>query len=501
MTITREVLPQPVGYQALVERFELKLLPHFRQSYVTLRGQGHVSITDGIERHVYPKSYMPEDTLTGHLEFALKYDGVNLEILKAVFKRCSLAELEGYIRSQPTSKYVRKIWFLYEYLMDDQLAIADVGRGNYIALLDPAIYITANSIKSKRHRVNNNLLGSHEFSPMVRHTGVINDFIDKKLGDHVKDVVSMYPEEVVARASQFLYLKETKSSFEIEREQPNQARANRFVGVLQNAGRNTALNKQTLIELQNIIVDERFIEKDYRKIQNYVGQVLKGYREKVHYISPKQNDVPSLMAGLLESSARMKGSNVDPIVQAAVAAFGFVFIHPFEDGNGRLHRFIIHQILTESGFTPENIIFPVSAVMLAEKREYDACLERYSNSVMPLIEYDLDGDGELTVKNETDDYYRYFDATGMVEYLYSVVEKTIDEDFVEELKFIVAYSEAKVAIPSVVDMPDKMIDLFIKLCLDNKGKLSNSKRKRFFEMLSDDEVIKVEQCIKEIFRY
>jgi len=500
MKKTNEHIPQPAGYQSLVERFEIQVLPHFRQSYVTTRGQGRTSIVNEIERHVYPKSYIPEDTFTGQLEFALKYDGINLEILKAVFQVCDITELERYIKGQPTSKYARKLWFLYEYLLDDQLEIADVGQGNYVDLLDQAAYITCEPVKSKRHRVNNNLLGTRDLSPMVRRTTVIDEYISKQLGDYVKDVVAKYPEEVVLRASQFLYLKETKSSFEIEREQPDQARTNRFVNVLKEAGQSMVLNKQKFIELQNTIVDPRFADTDYRLSQNYVGEALRGYREKVHYIGPRPSDVSSMMAGLLENISRMEESNVEPVVQAAVAAFSFVFIHPFEDGNGRLHRFLIHQILTRNGFTPEKIIFPVSAVMLADLRGYDTCLERFSTQLMPLVEYNLDDDGVLIVENETADYYRFFDATAMVEYLFSVIEKTIEEDFVDELNFIVAYSKAKVAIQLVVDMPDKMIDLFIKVCLDNKGKMSNTKRSRLFEKLSDDEIEQLEKIIEENFK-
>ena len=34
----------------------------------------------------------------------------------------------------------------------------------------------------------------------------------------------------------------------------------------------------------------------------------------------------------------------DVLVKAAAAAFGFVYLHPFMDGNGRLHRFLIHHV-------------------------------------------------------------------------------------------------------------------------------------------------------------
>ncbi|MBN4080702.1 cell filamentation protein Fic, partial [Beggiatoa alba] len=156
---------QAVGYQALVERYHLKVLPHFRESYVTTRGQRHKDTLNGITYYVYPKSYLPDDTLVGQLEFALKYDGVNLEILKATFQVCRIIELEDYLRAHPTGKYMRRLWFLYEYLFDKHLSIPDLTKGNYIDLLDPGKYFTATSVKSARHRVNNNLLGNQDFSP------------------------------------------------------------------------------------------------------------------------------------------------------------------------------------------------------------------------------------------------------------------------------------------------------------------------------------------------
>ena len=81
-------------------------------------------------------------------------------------------------------------------------------------------------------------------------------------------------------------------------------------------------------------------------------------------VPPRPDDVPALMEGLqafIEESA-----DLNPVIVAAVAAFGFVFIHPFEDGNGRTHRFMLHYFLSTRGVTPENFIFPVSATILED---------------------------------------------------------------------------------------------------------------------------------------
>jgi Fic family protein len=40
---------------------------------------------------------------------------------------------------------------------------------------------------------------------------------------------------------------------------------------------------------------------------------------------------------------------IDAVIAAAMLAFGFVYVHPLEDGNGRIHRYLIHHILTGRG--------------------------------------------------------------------------------------------------------------------------------------------------------
>jgi len=48
---------------------------------------------------------------------------------------------------------------------------------------------------------------------------------------------------------------------------------------------------------------------------------------------------------------------------------------------------------------------------------------------MPFIQYDLDLEDGMTVKNDTAHLYRYFDATAQAEYLYRCIEETVHHDF------------------------------------------------------------------------
>ena len=489
------------GYAALIERYELEVIPNSHKSLVAASGIHRIDSTGGVIEEIYPARFWPGDSLGDHLEFALKYDGTNLGILRRLFRAVEIQDILTYAKSKPTGKYARRLWFLYEFLTGKTLPLDDLKQGNYIDLLDSDEYYTvAPAHQVRRQRVNDNLLGHRHFCPMIRRTDTLRRFEDMDLPKRCQQVISAYPPELLKRALSYLYTKETKSSFEIEHIKPSATRTERFVVLLQLAEREDFCVESHLIDLQNRIVDPRFRESDYRVNQNYVGQTVAWQREKIHFVSPKPEDLRDLMVGLTDAHQRMDEGSVSAVAQAAAVAYGFVFLHPFEDGNGRIHRFLIHNILARRGFTPEGIMFPVSAAMLRNPADYDASLEAFSRSLMTQVEYSLDDEGRMTVHNETATWYRYIDMTPQTEALFAFIEQTIDTVPVEELAFLANYDESKQAIQGIVDMPDRQIDLFIRFCLQNNGRLSARKRASRFDFLSDDEVARMEQAVQSAYQ-
>jgi len=487
---------RPAGYAALIERYQLAVFPNWHRSLVTTSGSHRVESRGSIAEEVYPPKYWPGDTLGDHLEFALKYDGTNLAILAGLFQKVAEKDMLEYVRSKPTGKYARRLWYLYEFLTGKRLPLDDVKRGNYIDLLDPDEYYTISKVRQvRRQRINDNLLGDPRFCPTVRRTKILRDFERADLPERCRRLVSRYPPELLRRALGYLYTKETKSSFEIERIKPTSTRTERFIALLQLAEQEDFCEKQRLIELQNRIVDPRFRDSDYRTSQNYVGETISWQRERIHFVAPPPEDLPGLMEGLITAHKRMDASDVSPVVHAAVIAYGFVFVHPFEDGNGRIHRFLIHNILARRGFTPRGVMFPISASMLQNPAEYDASLEAFSRHLMPLVEYSLDEEGRMTVHNDTAMLYRYIDMTTQVEALFKFIEHTIERELAQELAFLANYDATKKAIQEIVDMPDRKIDLFIRFCLQNNGRLSTGKRASHFDFLSDEEIARMEQAV------
>ena len=148
------------GYAFLIEKYRLSVLPNWRSSAVNSAGTLRSTIHDGQVESVYPQLYWPGDSTGDHLEFALKYDGVNLGILLALFEAVGQDEIAAWITSKPTGKYARRIWFLYEFLTGRALPLHDLTKGNYIELLEAdRYYTTAPGRRVLRQRVINNLRG------------------------------------------------------------------------------------------------------------------------------------------------------------------------------------------------------------------------------------------------------------------------------------------------------------------------------------------------------
>lgn len=495
-----KAIHRPAGYMALIERYDLDVIPNWHKSLVTTSGIRRAKSNEGAIEEIFPSKYWPGDTLGDHLEFALKYDGTNLAILSTLFQKIAEEDLLTHVRSKPTGKYARRLWFLYEFLTRKTLPLEDLKRGNYINLLEPDEYYTVTPIRQvRRQRINDNLLGDSRFCPMVRRNETLRNFETSDLPKRCRQVVAGYSAELLKRALGYLYAKETKSSFEIENIKPTSTRAERFVTLLQTAEQKDFCRKERLIEVQNLIVDARFRDSDYRSNQNYVGETVAWQRERIHFACPKPENLADLMDGLIATHDRMNTGGLSPVIQAAVITYGFVFLHPFEDGNGRIHRFLIHNILARRGFTPRGVMFPISAAMLNNAADYNASLEGFSRKVMTLVEYSLDENGHMTVHNDTAVWYRFMDMTSQAEALFRFIDLTIDIELANELSFLDNYDKTKKAIQEIVDLPDRQIDLFIRFCLQNSGRLSSRKRLRHFDFLSDEEVVSLEKAVQSAY--
>jgi len=486
-----------VGYGAIIEALDLAVPSPSQLALISKKHRQYKTP----EWQIYTPRHKPEDTLYGHLTFAIKYEGINLLFFKKLFNKTESTTIESIVIKEPLGQYSRKIWFLYEWLLQIHLNVPDLKEGNYVPLIDEKMqYAISQGSKSGRHRILNNLPGTIDFCPLIHKTRKIEDHIKEDLSAKTLQIISGVHRDILLRTSAFLLLKDSKASFNIEGEVPSHSRANRWGKVIGQAG-TKPLSKEELIRLQQIVIEsKRFIKMGFRTEGGFVGEHDRNSGEPIpEHISARCQDLDILINGLIETSTMLEKSAFNPVLSATMIAFGFVFIHPFIDGNGRIHRYLIHHLLAKSGFTPQGIVFPVSAAILDRIDEYRKILESYSHPLLDFIEWKETDDHNVEVLNETTDYYRYFDATLLAEFLFGCVKNTIDDIIPEEIAYLRKYDQMKNWLDNKFEMPDKMVALLIRFLEQNKGSLSKRSLKKEFMALSALEIKEIESKFQSIF--
>lgn len=484
------------GYSALINQYGLKVpLPESLSAI----SEKHRSYKEG-KWHVFKTVQEPAPTLLGHLVFAFRYEGVELLVLKKLFKTIDKSEIEAIVKDQPTGRNSRRIWFFYEWLTSDKLDVKDAQSGNYVEALDPDLQYPGPKERSKRQRVWNNLPGNKSFCPLIRRTEKLKGFSIEALEKKVKSTIGKVHPDLLSRAAAFLLLKDSKASYAIEGETPPENRAQRWGKAIGQAGKKN-LTTDELLRLQEIVIkDRRFVDMGWRKEGGFVGVHNRVNSKPVpDHISARWEDVPQLIKGVLHANDALIHSSYDPVLAATLISFGFVFIHPFADGNGRVHRYLIHHVLAKKEFAPKGLIFPVSSVILDRIDDYKEVLESYSKPRLDFIEWKATPDGNVEVSNDTIDLYRYFDATRQAEFLYECVEETVINTLPEEVQYLERHDKMRTFIAEHFDMPDKDMENLIGFLRQNDGTLSKRARTKEFKALTDEETTMLEDTYQEIF--
>jgi len=485
---------QPIGQAWLRQELGLRVARPAVESFLT-EGARRTESDGSQVLEYYHGQYGTAATASSHLRFMLRNEAFDIRLLVPALRAIAPSDLEAWVRSQPTGKYSRRAWYLYETFTGKTLDLDDVRIGNYVPLLDAKKHLVGPPRRSPRHRVTDNLFGTAGFCPMVRRTRRLENRMQQRFAEEAQDLVESVDASILTRAVNYLYSKETRSTFEIEGESASASRAERFVAALSTAAEFDATDKSALVDLQATIVEPRYAARSWRDNQVFVGRTLGGYREQVDFVCPRPQDVPELMEAWTVMTKRVLEGGVHAVVAAAVVAFSFVFIHPFVDGNGRIHRFLLHHVLSKLGYSPRAVIFPISASIVRNLSEYDSVLQSFSKPLSPYIDWHWTPESELVVDNDTADHYRYFDATRFAEYLFDRVEDTLHEDLRDELNFVAIFERAFGAVRQIVEMPDRRASLFVRLCMQNGGRLSARKREQFSE-LSDAEVSAMEAEVR-----
>ena len=433
------------------------------------------------DSRIFRPEYQPEDTLTGHLLFALKHENLSLGILKALFNACDIKALEQWISESPQGVQTRRAWFFYEWLTGKTLSLSDADRKfKYVDALNEKDYYTAGKTNSPRHKVRNNMPGVPDFCWLVRKTPTMKSFDEKELHKQMSDAYAKHP--MIGRAEAFLLTKDSQKSFEIEQEKFDN-RAVRWMKTVR-AFMGSCLDDNKLFEMQKQLVSNP--DNGWRTDYGWIGDRLPDATPLPDHISAHPDALKSLMGGWFEAYSLMFERH--PVAAATALAYGFIIIHPFSDGNGRIHRFILHQLGK----------VPMSSELIESIDDYIASLEKLSAPILERSEWTVTADYNVKLLNDTSDLYRYADATEQAEYIYKCIEQFVTLRLPQELEYLSAFDEAKRMIDDAHDMPDKDLTLLVNLCVQNNGSLSKKKRKRF-ALLSDQHIAFAEKTIQASF--
>lgn len=487
-------MPQ-IGYQWLSVAYGVTPVHPFAVQSEIGRIRSTSTSTDGdIRREIYPEPYRPTASLVDNLVFAFRHEGIHLEFLARLYALPAVrAALEAWIAREPTGAYARRACFFYEWLMPEPLAAADVTRGNYVDALNPADFFVGAPINNPRWRVRDNLPGNRSFCPVIRRVPAVQRAQSYDLAAPLAELEADFGIDLIMRSAVWLTVKESRASFLIEHEHDSEDRIRRFAAVMESeCGKHAnPFSVETLDVLQRGILGQSALRYGVRRSPVYVGHVAR-YQPVVDYIAPHWQDIDSMLAGLSRFLERTAGGA--SIVRAAAASFGFVYIHPMADGNGRISRFLINDILRRDGSVPAPIILPVSATITHSTRDraaYDRVLERFSRPLMTYyadkytfgkpetaedgVQYNLN----FHAYEDALPAWRYPDLTAHVVYLADVIEATLRQEMRTEARFLHANDTARRSIKAFLEAPDNDLDAIIRSVRQNGNSVSNSLRKRY----------------------
>lgn len=456
-------------------------------------GTSRRTVIKPVREETYAVAARPEPTIAANLAFGLKHELINLEFLARLFAVLDQRVLEEWVRHEPTGAYSRRAGFLFEWLTNRRLDIPDTPSGNYVDALDPDAYVVATRpVNVQRWRVRDNLPGTRDFCPTIRRTEAVRVVEHYDCMAALESLEVEFGTDVLMRSAVWLSIKESRASFAIEHEEKQVDRMKRFAAVMERrcGVDDDPLAMKSLTGLQAEILGTA-TRYGIRQSPVIVGHTH-GFDNIVDYIGPPWERSGDLLEGLRSSLARTAGAS--PIVRASVASFGFVYIHPMSDGNGRISRFLVNDVLRRDGAVPAPFILPISATIQNRAREragYDRALETLSRPLMLKYQEDYrfgteyacpDGVRSNFYFDAYDDAmpaWRYPDLTSQTEYLGDIVRLTIEVEMSKEASVLRDIERARENVKNHLEGPNSDIDQIIRSIRENGWKVSNKLVKAF----------------------
>lgn len=497
-------LENPIGAVWLLQHCKISLV----QPLYVLSSLGNRRYThhyNNYRHEIYQRKQAPNPNIISHFQFYLRHEIIHFEFLARLFDTVSPQIWIDWLKQEPTGQYARKAGFFYEWFTQKTLNIdtIDIG-GNYVDALDSSQIVVANQAKkNKRWRINDNIAGTTDFCPLIVKTEHLLTSSQLPIRQWLTDLNVSFGEHILTKASVWLTLRESKASFTIEGEGNQTSRIERFAQVLANqAGMgDLPLNATALANLQQKILGNTPTPYQYgiRQSPVFIGQTFgRNYEQIVHYIAPSFNTLPKKLDGLSQFIHQTQGQSA--VLRCAVVAFSFVYIHPLADGNGRVHRFLINDMLRRDAVLTYPMILPISGLINDERKQYDEILDKISKPLMNSLlgEYSFNKEhtayqdgisSNLLFDNDkkAEPVWRFLDLTAHVIYLGDLLQKVIQQDMRDEAIYLKRHDKIRTKIQEIIDIPNDYLNRLIR-SIEQNGKTRTNKLLKEMPFLADDKL-------------
>ena len=432
-----------------------------------------------VPRHVAPAEGAP---LLEHVLFALKHEGTHLTILHEALKLVPGHELVQALTAQRQGAYLRRAAFIWEKAHGQALPLPwESTGGNYIDFFEPGSYYTGPQWeRSRKYRVNFNGIGPYEFCPVVARSAALEQrgtAVLERLQNWVSDPQNL---GALDRVMSWAYLSETRDSYAIENETPAPDKERAFLQAMEQLRDRRPLSEDYLVDLQNLVITAAIKqEQAFRHEQNWLQRGGHGALA-VRYLPPPPGQVSELMDGLMRMANAREG-NVPPLVKAALVSFGFVFVHPFMDGNGRLSRLLAHHSLAYQGVLPmvggNPAILPLSVAMKRQEAGYLAALESFSKPARQLWDVTYIADNQFAFDFRSSPLvYAHWSGEAAADFVTRCAEQALEQSLVDETAYLQAYDRAYAQIDREFDLPNRTINLLIQWIHQNNCRMPERRR-------------------------
>lgn len=493
-----------IGYELLLSRIPVRMPPLARPARI--KPVTRIEVMQDLL--AVPKHVAPEDgaSILIHAQFALKHEGVNLAILHEAMKLVAADELTSALTEQPKAANLRRLAFVWEKANQGALPLPWPNTGgNYVDMFDTQAHYTGQVWeKSTRLRVNFNGLGPYNYCPVV-----LRNVELERRGKNVLEQLKVWatnPDnaDLVDRVMDWAYLSETRDSYAIENEQASPDKARAFMTAMAHLADRSPLTEPYLVALQQAVISRpELAEYEFRGHQNWLQRGGHGALA-VRYVPPPPDALLSLMDGFMQMANAIDGT--PPLIKAALVSLGFVFLHPFGDGNGRLSRLLAHHSLNYIGALPDAhgtpAILPLSVAMKKDEKGYLQTLESFSKPSRALwdVTY-IDGARFDFEFKSSPMIYANWVGQPAAEFITSCAESALAQTLLDETTYLQGYDLAFEKIDAAFDLPNKTINLLIQWIQQNDCKMpERRKNSRDLYMLKPGEIDTIEAIVAEAFQ-